>query len=176
MAMLLYGAGLRVSECAALRVKDLDFDAGHIVVRQGKGRKDRITLLARAVVPELRQQLERVRQQHAVDLRASAGYVALPHALRFKYPSASRDWAWQWVFPATRQYWHAATGERRRHHLHETVLQRAFRAAVRAAGITKPATCHTLRHYPEHRTMRSWVFEPRGLSADPGWNGDSYSA
>ena len=146
MAKLLYGAGLRVSECAALRVKDVDFAAGHIVVRQGKGRNDRITLLPRSISPELQQHLERIRRQHAFDLRNGAGYVDLPGALRLKYPSAPREWAWQWVFPATRHYIHAATGERRRHHLHETVLQRAFRTAVRAVGITKPATCHTLRH------------------------------
>jgi len=146
MARLIYGAGLRVSECVALRVKDVDFDAGHIVVRQGKGRKDRITLLPRSLAPELRQHLERVRRQHSIDLRAGSGFVELPAALRLKYPNASREWAWQWVFPATRHYVHALSGERRRHHLHETVLQRAFRAAVRAAGLTKPATCHTLRH------------------------------
>ena len=146
MAKLLYGAGLRVSECAALRVKDLDFGAGHIVVRQGKGRKDRITLLPVSAAPDLKQQLERARHQHASDLSAGAGYVELPSALRLKYPSAPREWAWQWVFPATRLYLHRPTGERRRHHLHETVLQRAFRSAVHAAGITKAATCHTLRH------------------------------
>jgi integron integrase len=146
MAKLLYGAGMRVSECAALRVKDLDFGAGHVVVRQGKGRKDRITLLPRSAAPDLRQQLERARHQHSSDLRAGAGYVELPSALRLKYPFAAREWARQWVFPATRLYLHRPTGERRRHHLHETVLQRAFRSAVREAGITKAATCHTLRH------------------------------
>jgi site-specific recombinase XerC len=98
------------------------------------------------MVSDLRRQLERVQRQHASDLRAGAGYVELPGALRRKYPAAAREWAWQWVFPATRTYVHTATGERRRHHLHETVLQRAFRAAVGAAGVNKAATCHTMRH------------------------------
>jgi integron integrase len=146
MAELLYGAGLRVLECCALRVKDLDFDAGHTVVRDPKGRKDRLTLFPQSLRIPLREHLRSVKQQHDDDRRHGAGYVALPEALRQKYPNAPREWAWQWVFPATRGYRDPETGERRRHHLHETVLQRAFHAAVHAAAITKPASCHSLRH------------------------------
>ena len=146
MASLLYGAGLRLLECARLRVKDVDFVRREIVVRDGKGRKDRITLLPIGLKRQLNEHLARVRLQHERDLRARRGSVALPDALRRKYPNAACEWAWQWVFPATRFYIDSETGERRRHHLHESVLQRAVKDAVRAAGIAKPATCHTLRH------------------------------
>jgi integron integrase len=146
MAELLYGSGLRVLECCRLRVKDVDFDAGHILVRDGKGQKDRITLLPERVRPGLREQLTLVRQLHEDDLARGAGYVELPGALLAKYPGAPRSWIWQWVFPATRTYHHRDTLQRRRHHLHETVLQRAFQVAVQAADITKHATCHSLRH------------------------------
>ena len=146
MAVLLYGAGLRLLECARLRVKDVDFAARQIVVRQGKGDRDRVTLLPRAVAPALQRHLERVQGRHEYDLRAGAGWVELPRALARKYPNAGREWPWQWVFPATRTYSDPATRQRRRHHLHETVLQRAVRRAVREAGITKPASCHTFRH------------------------------
>jgi integrase len=124
MAVLLYGSGLRLLECARLRVKDLDFATRQIVVRRGKGDRDRVTLLPAAVHPALLQHLERVRVQHERDLRAGAGWVELPDALSRKYPNAGHEWPWQWVFPATRTYTHPATGQRRRHHLHETVLQR----------------------------------------------------
>jgi integron integrase len=146
MASLLYGAGLRVLECATLRVKDVDFDRHELTVRDGKGRKDRVTLLPARLEPALRSHLARVRTQHAKDLAQGQGAVALPDALDRKYPTASRDWPWQWVFPATRNYVDRLTGDERRHHLHETVLQRAVKAAVRAAGIAKPATAHTFRH------------------------------
>ena len=146
MASLLYGAGLRVLECARLRVQDVGFSRNELTIRDGKGRKDRITILPRALVAPLASHMERVRAQHLSDLRRSAGYVELPYALRRKYPRAARDWAWQWVFPATRFYRDSETGERRRHHLHESVLQKAVRDAVRATGIPKPASCHTLRH------------------------------
>lgn len=146
MAQLLYGSGLRVIECARLRVKDLDFDAGHIVVRGGKGDTDRVTLFPVRTRVALLEHLQEVRQQHERDVAAGAGFVALPGAPGVKYPNASREWGWQWVFPATRLYRDEGSGQRRRHHLHETVLQRAFHSAVRAAGIHKPATCHTLRH------------------------------
>jgi integrase len=115
-------------------------------VRDGKGRKDRRTVLAAGLVEPLRLHLERVKGQHQRDLAAGAGFVALPDALRFKYPSAPREWPWQWVFPASRHYVDPVTRERRRHHLHETVIQRAIRAASRAAGITKHVTPHALRH------------------------------
>lgn len=141
MAFLLYGAGLRLLECARLRVKDLEFEAHHIVVRSGKGAKDRVTLLPATAQAVLTRHLRRVQEQHRQDLATGAGWVELPHALARKYPNAGRKWPWQWVFPATRLYTEPETRQRRRHHLHETALHRA----VRAAGITKPATCHTFR-------------------------------
>jgi integron integrase len=146
MASLMYGAGVRLLECAELRVKDLNFDRGEVTVRDGKGGKDRVTMLPAALRQPLIDQLKRVRAQHDADLAAGRGTVALPGALRAKYPSAAREWAWQWVFPATRFYSDNATGERRRHHLHESVVQRAVKEAARAAGIARPATCHALRH------------------------------
>ena len=146
MASLLYGAGLRVLECARLRVQDVDFRRNQVLVRDGKGRKDRITLLPSKSAAPLAAHVERVRLQHQKDIEKGAGYVELPYALRRKYPRAARDWPWQWVFPATRFYRDRETGERRRHHLHESVLQRAVKDAVRASGISKPAKCHTLRH------------------------------
>jgi integron integrase len=146
MCALMYGSGLRLLECCRLRVKDVDFLRCELTVRDGKGRKDRLTMLPARLAPVLRRHLERVALQHRHDLEGDAGHVALPRALARKYPHASRDWPWQWVFPATRIHVDAATGERRRHHIHESLLQRVFAAAVRAAALTKPATCHTLRH------------------------------
>ena len=146
MASLMYGAGLRLLECAELRVKDMNFDRGELTVRDGKGGKDRVTMVPAALKGPLREHLARVKGQHEADLAAGCGSVALPGALRIKCPNAPVEWAWQWVFPATRFYLDAATGERRRHHLHESVLQRAMKDAVRAAGIARPATCHSLRH------------------------------
>lgn len=146
MAMLLYGSGLRLLECCRLRVKDIDWELNQIVVRAGKGDKDRVTMLPAALKPALRAHLESTRALHQQDLGAGLGSVALPHALAVKYPSAGREWAWQWVFPATSHYVDAAAGERRRHHLHETVVQRAFKAARLKADIAKQASCHTLRH------------------------------
>jgi len=146
MALLLYGAGLRVLECARLRVKDVDLASNQIVVRAGKGDRDRVTMLPAAVKASLAQHLELARRQHDRDLARGAGWVELPGALMRKYPNAGREWGWQWVFPATRIYVDRVTGQRRRHHLHETVLQRAVADAVRRAGIGKPATCHTFRH------------------------------
>src|SRR5712691_668767 len=146
MAILLYGAGLRLLECCRLRVKDVDFEANQLVIRDGKGRKDRVTMLPVAVKAALAAHIERVRQQHQADLRQGAGWVELPGALARKYQNAGREWGWQWFFPATRIYVDRVSGQRRRHHLHESVLQRAVKDAVRAAGITKQATCHTFRH------------------------------
>ena len=146
MAFLLYGAGLRLLECCRLRVKDVDFATNQIVIRDGKGRKDRVTMLPAAVKTLLMTHLDHVRTQRQADLRRGAGWVELPGALLRKYPNAGREWPWQWVFPATRFYVDRLTGQRRRHHLHESVLQRAVKDAVRAAGIPKAATCHTLRH------------------------------
>lgn len=146
MATLLYGAGLRLLECCRLRVKDVDFDQSQIVVRGGKGDKDRITLLPVTIRSDLARHLEQVRNQHREDLMRGSGWVELPGGLDRKYPNAGREWAWQWVFPATRHYIEPSTGKKRRHHLHETVVQKAVKQAVRKASITKPATCHTFRH------------------------------
>jgi integron integrase len=146
MASLLYGSGLRLLECARLRIKDVDFSRGEITVRNGKGSKDRVTLLPSRLKNPLADHIARVRSQHGRDLLRGRGSVELPDALSYKYPAASREWAWQWVFPAKRFYRDRVTGDYRRHHLHETVLQRAVKEAVRAAGIAKHATCHTLRH------------------------------
>jgi len=146
MTTLLYGSGLRLLECARLRIKDVDFGSNQITVRAGKGNKDRVTLLPATVKDELAGHIERVRKQHQKDVEAGAGWVELPAALARKYPNAGREWAWQWVFPATRIYVEPRTGERRRHHLHESVLQRAVKEAIRRAGIAKPASCHTFRH------------------------------
>ena len=146
MASLLYGSGLRLQECVSLRVKDLDLAARQLVVRRGKGKKDRGAILPQTLIEPLQGHLGTVQRQHTSDLALGAGYVELPHALRIKYPNAPRQWAWQWVFPATRTYVHAPTSERRRHHLHETVLQRAVHAAVKGAQIAKSVSCHSLRH------------------------------
>jgi integron integrase len=146
MASLLYGSGLRLVECVTLRVKDVDFGAGQLTVRRGKGQRDRAALLPQSLVEPLTRHLAAVRRQHEVDVARGAGFVELPNALSTKYPNAPREWPWQWVFPATRTYVHPETGERRRHHLHETVLQRAVREAARAAGLSKPVSCHTFRH------------------------------
>jgi integron integrase len=146
MAILLYGAGLRLLECARLRVKDVDFGRNQLTVRGGKGDKDRVTMLPAIVKPELARHMEAVKQQHEADVRHGAGWVELPSGLARKYPNAGHEWPWQWVFPATRFYVERATGQRRRHHLHESVLQRAVRDAVQRARIAKRATCHTSRH------------------------------
>jgi integron integrase len=146
MASLMYGAGLRLLECARLRVKDLDFARCEITVRDGKGARDRVSVLPVALVGPLQVHLTKVRRLHDADLAAGAGSVELPHALDRKYPRAAWEWAWQWIFPATRLYLDAQTGRRRRHHLHESVVQRAFASAVRESDLAKPATCHTLRH------------------------------
>lgn len=143
---LLYGSGLRLLEVLRLRVKDLDFGLNEIRIRSGKGNRDRVTMLPTSLRAPLTEHLQVVRRLHQADLGAGAGWVELPGALADKYPSAGRTWGWQWVFPATRRYQDPATGQQRRHHLHETVIQRAFRVAVQASGIPKAAHCHTLRH------------------------------
>ncbi|MFA6092325.1 MAG: integron integrase [Elusimicrobiota bacterium] len=146
MAMLLYGAGLRLMECCCLRVKDLDFGQNQIVVRSGKGGKDRYTMFPTSAQEPMRKHLEWVKRQHDEDLAEGLGSVELPFALARKYPSAPKEWGWQWVFPATSHYEVPETGQRRRHHLHESVLQKSFKEARLKAGIAKPASCHTLRH------------------------------
>jgi len=145
-AILLYGSGLRLMECLRLRVKDIEFSRHELLVREGKGNKDRVTMLAAAVVPNLTAHLEDVRRLHAADMAAGLGRVLLPDALARKYPNADREWGWQWVFPATTISADPRGGARRRHHQHETVPQRAIREARRRAGITQPVGPHTLRH------------------------------
>jgi integron integrase len=143
---LLYGAGLRLCECLSLRIKDVDFGRRELRIRDGKGRRDRLAPLPSAIVPDLRTHLENVRQQHDRDLVDGAGHVALPDALHRKFPNAPREWPWQWCFPATRTYVHQITGQRHRHHLHETAVQRAIRHAALAAHLSKQVSAHTLRH------------------------------
>jgi len=144
--ILMYGAGLRVSECVSLRVKDVDFDRFEITVRGGKGDKDRRVPLPRVGIPALRAHLNRVRLQFERDLARGLRGAALPDALERKLPNAVTDWAWQWVFPAARVYVERESGLGRRHHYHESAIQRAVTAGVRASGITKRASCHTFRH------------------------------
>jgi integron integrase len=146
MASLMYGAGLRLLECARLRVKDVDFERLEITVRNGKGGKDRRTMLPVSLREILATHVGRVKRLHDRDPRRRLGSVALPEGIERKYPRAAWEWGWQWVFPATRLYRDAQSGRWRRHHLHETVVQRAMKEAVRRAGIAKPASCHTLRH------------------------------
>jgi integron integrase len=146
MSMLLYGAGLRLMECCRLRVKDIDFSQNEILVRAGKGEKDRHTMLPAAIKQPLLRHLQAVKRQHEQDLEKGLGRVELPNALERKYPNAGTEWGWQWIFPATSHFTDRLTGEKRRHHLHESVLQRAFKEARLGAGIAKPASCHTLRH------------------------------
>lgn len=159
MAGLLYGSGLRLMECVRLRVKDVDFGYARIVVRDGKGAKDRVTMLPVNLAAPLRRHLERMQAQHEQDLAEGAGEVFLPEALGRKYPTAAREWAWQFVFPSSRlsqdpraAVTAKASGAevsstfRRRHHIDESGLQLAVKKAVRAAGLAKPASCHTFRH------------------------------
>ena len=145
IALLLYGGGMRLMECLTLRIKDLDFERREIRVRRGKGGKDRVTMLPESALHDLETHLERVRALHVRDLQEGAGRVELPTAFERKAPGWATELAWQWVFPASRRHWEAS-GKGRRHHLHETAVQRAMQRAVRDAGIAKRATCHTLRH------------------------------
>jgi integron integrase len=146
VAALLYGAGLRLLEALTLRVKDLDFERGEILLRRGKGNADRVTVLPRLVVGPLQGHLAEVRVRRDREAASGGGWVALPEALGRKLPGAGREWPWYWVFPAHRTYRDRASGQERRHHLHATAMQRAFREAVRRAGLAKRATCHSLRH------------------------------
>lgn len=146
IARLLYGTGLRIMECLRLRVKDVDFERGEILVRDGKGFKDRVTMLPASLVPALRDHLERVRELHRQDLAEGHGEVHLPYALDRKYPMAGREWMWQYIFPSAGLSVDPRSGVVRRHHVLDQSVQRAIKVAVRAAGIDKPATPHTLRH------------------------------
>ncbi len=146
MAGLLYGAGLRLMECLRLRVKDVDFGYGQILVRDGKGAKDRVTMLPQVVIEPLTAHLERVRALHDRDLAAGFGEVWLPHALERKYPRAAREWGWQYVFPSRKLSADPRSGVIRRHHLDEDVLQRAVKEAARLTDVRKPVSCHAFRH------------------------------
>jgi integron integrase len=145
-AALMYGTGLRLMECLCLRVQDIDFPAGQILVRDGKGAKDRRAVLPESLRKPLEEQLRTVRRLHERDLADGWRRVALPDALERKYPNASRDWRWQWVFPQQNRWRNTKTGEEGRHHSHETIIQRAVAEAVRQAGIQKHVSCHTFRH------------------------------
>lgn len=146
MARLLYGSGMRLMEAVRLRVKDVDFSRGEITVRDGKGGKDRVTMLPGVLGQALQQHLEKVRQIWEQDGEAGRGGVWLPDALATKYPNAPREWAWFWVFPARDFSVDPRSGAEMRHHMHEQALQRAIKKALGAAGIAKPASTHTLRH------------------------------
>jgi integron integrase len=146
MASLLYGAGLRLSECLRLRVKDIDFARNLIVVREGKGAKDRVTMLPQNLKEPLRQHLEKVKRAHETDLQAGYGTVQLPYALARKYPQAATEWKWQYIFPAPKRSIDPRSGVERRHHLDESVLQKAVKEAMRQVGINRHASCHTFRH------------------------------
>jgi integron integrase len=146
MAKLMYGTGARLMECCRLRIKDIDFNRKQILIRSGKGDKDRVVPLPGILVEVLTRHIEIVSQQHIDDLSAGAGNVELPNALARKYSAAATDWIWQWVFPATSIYCERESKQLRRHHLHETVLQKAVRSASQKASIKKHVTSHTLRH------------------------------
>ncbi|MFZ5503496.1 MAG: integron integrase [Pseudomonadota bacterium] len=146
MARLLYGTGMRLMECVRLRVKDVDFGRGEILVRDGKGAKDRVTMLPQSLVVPLQTHLQQRRALFGDDRQAGKGRVYLPDALARKYPNASTEWGWQYVFPSGSYSIDPRSGVERRHHLDEKLLQRAMKKAVQASGLTKPATPHTLRH------------------------------
>lgn len=146
VASLLYGSGLRISEACSLRVKDLDLARGEIHVRAGKGQRDRRTMLPSTLIPALERHLARVKRLHDRDLRAGSGAVVLPDALARKMPAAATDFSWQWAFPAARRYLEPGTRAMRRHHVHQTLIQREVANAARAAGLTQRVSCHTFRH------------------------------
>lgn len=146
VSSLLYGSGLRLSEGLRLRVKDFDFEYGQLTVRDGKGGKDRLTMLPQSLVEPLQQQLEKARSLHQLDVSLGYGTVYLPHALERKYPNANRDWKWQYAFPSWKRSVDPRSGVVRRHHLHERSLQRAVKQAIQQANIAKHGGCHTFRH------------------------------
>lgn len=146
MSLLLYGAGLRVNECVQLRVMDIELDRNQIVVRRGKGDKDRVTLLPTNAREALVRQMARVKEQHTREVEEGAGWVLLPDSLNRKYPKAGRELGWQWLFPGSRLHRERSTGKLWRHHLHATVLQREVKLAAIKSGIPKRISCHVLRH------------------------------
>ena len=146
VARLLYGSGLRLLEALTLRVKDVDFSRNEILVRNAKGQKDRHTVLPESVRTDLQKHLETVRKLHESDLAKSFGRAPLPEALAVKYPNADRSWSWQWVFPASSRYFDRTARIESRHHIHESVIQKAMKLAGETAGLTKAPTPHSLRH------------------------------
>ena len=157
LAKLMYGCGLRIMEALRLRVKDINFERNQVIVRDGKGMKDRVTMLPEQLKPFLREQLDRVRVIHNQDLKKGLGEVYLPFALERKYPNAAREWGWQYVFPSDRISEDPRSKKMRRHHISESSVQRAVRDAARAAGLSKPVSPHTFRHYAELRIMPSRI-------------------
>ncbi|HAH61456.1 MAG TPA: integron integrase [Treponema sp.] len=145
-AELLYGTGMRLNECLNLRIQDIDFDLNEILIRNGKGAKDRRTMLPQMLIGPLREHIEKVKRIHDADIAAGWGKVPLPCALDKKYPSASADFSWQWVFPQKNRWRNQKTGTEGRYHMDASIMERAVQAAVRAAGIYKHACCHTFRH------------------------------
>lgn len=146
LASLMYGAGLRVMECVRLRVKDIDFGLNQIIVRDGKGQKDRVTPLPMIAVPALQQQIEHVKRIREADLADGYGEVSMPFALARKYPNAARELTWWYLFPASQHSRDPYSDRIKRHHLDESAIQKAVKQAVRASGIPKPVSCHTFRH------------------------------
>ena len=155
VALLLYGAGMRLNEALTLRVKDIDFETNEITIREAKGNKDRISVLPQRLKTLLQRQLTRNRVHHTNEVRDGRGCVQVPHALERKYPGIGQSWPWQWVFPAKGYYFDQERGRHFQYHYHETLMQKAMRAAVVSAGIEKRAACHTLRHsFATHLLMR----------------------
>jgi integron integrase len=155
IGLLLYGAGMRLNEVLRLRVKDIDFMQNEVMIREAKGNKDRVTVLPQKVRTMLQRHLDDQRRRHAEEVEHDRGWVRVPYALERKYPGAGQSWAWQWVFPAKGTYFDREFLRHFRHHVHETTMQKAMKAAVQAAGITKPAGCHTMRHsFATHLMMR----------------------
>ena len=146
MGILMYGAGLRIIECLRLRGKDIDFNYKKITVREGKGEKDRITMLPELSIAPLKKHLEKVKELHDKDLRGGFGTVYMPYALAKKFPNANKEWGWKYIFPATRLSVDPRSAILQRHHFDESAVQRAVKKAIQAAGIHKHASCHTLRH------------------------------
>ena len=146
MGMIMYGAGLRLIECLRLRVKDIDYSYKKITVREGKGAKDRITMLPEIIIPKLQQHLQKIKKQQDKDIKDGFGTVEMPYALAKKYPNAERDWGWQYIFPASKISTDPRSGIRRRHHLDPSAVQKAVKKAKNAAGINKHASCHNFRH------------------------------
>ncbi|MFM7314146.1 MAG: integron integrase [Cyanobium sp.] len=153
---LLYGSGLRLMEALRLRVKDLDLQRMDITVRDGKGGKDRVTVLPKCLAPALKEHLARVRSLHQGDLAAGWGRVLIPYALARKYPNANIEWAWQWAFPQQNRWCDKESGAQGRHHLDPSVVQRAVKRAIAEAGVTKQASCHTFRHSFATHLLERW--------------------